>query len=80
MASLYQDLSSHKTFPGNIGKGGGVGSLEVNQLSLRLSLSRSHCDSSCFGALADICLYSDFCCLLPCFHEHVHPISLAGVQ
>lgn len=53
-ASLYQDLSSHKTFSGNIGNGGGVGSLEVNQLSLQLSLSCLRCDFSCFGVLVDI--------------------------
>lgn len=54
MASLYQDLSSHKTFSGNIGNGGGIRSLEVNQLSLQLSLSCLRCDFSCFGALVDI--------------------------
>lgn len=54
-ASFYQDLSSRRTFSGDLGNAGGVGSLELNFVLLRSCLFVVHIMTFfCFGAPADI--------------------------
>ena len=79
MASLYQDLSSHKTFSGSIGNRGGMGSLELSLSFLCSCLFHVHIVTFlALGPLLTFCLYSDLGWLLPRFQQHMHPISLRG--
>ena len=81
MAYLYQDLSSHKTFSGDIGNGVGWGAWNsISAFFAVVSLLFHIMIFLGLGLLLTFCLYSDHCCLLPCFQEHMHPISLPGVQ